>query len=53
MMNLSREDAKRSELRQNLSELSDKLQSLDNAKRNLGNDMLRMRQKAAPTRMRK
>jgi hypothetical protein len=46
MRNLSREDAKPSELRQNLSELSGKLQSLDDAKRNLGNDMFRMRQKA-------
>ena len=43
----SREDAKNIELRQNLSELSDNLQLLDDAKRNLGNDMFRMRQKAA------
>ena len=46
MRKLSEEDAKNSELRREVNELSDKLQTLDDAKKNLENEIFRMRQKA-------
>jgi len=47
MKRLSREDAKNSELRQKVNELNGNLESIDDSRKNLGSDILRMRQKAA------
>lgn len=47
MRNLSREDAKNSELRQKVNELNGNLESIDDSRKNLGSQILRMQQKAA------
>lgn len=47
MRKLAEEDAKNRELRQKIDELSDNLKSLDDSRRNPGNDFMKMRQKTA------